>query len=749
MGMRCGVLNLKSAAVPATVSGKCSRHHATGTRNGLGKAAEARLNRESGDLPPHVARSPGRVQPSNRNSPLQRRGRPRASSRPACRCECAPVGTGRAQKRGPPMQSKFTIALLAASALIAPAYAQDAQEELIVTATRIEAPVRNLPASVTIIDAQDALSRGQTTVAQALDEAPGLGVIQGGGIGQQTSLFAGGANSYHTLVLFDGLRLNDPSTPNSSFDAGQDQINGLTRLEIVEGPMSAVFGSDAIGGVINMIPRHGGEGPLNARLDFSAGSFDTLSSAAGIDGTLGNFRYAITGEAFTTEGFDLVPERMATHTGDKDGADSSTITGVFDLQVTQNFALDLLARHRESRADIDVFDFEFAFPFRETRVDSPDAEIGQNDITLARLGATWDLSDALSLRATVGGLDQDRVSNRFGALTDSFSGERRFADLTLNWQAGDIGSLSYVAIVAGIAGEREKADIAQGFGFPPPFLFTRAEQDQTGAFITAQGRSGALSLTGAARVDDFEGFGTQSTWRLGASYDVTQRARVYGSYGTSFRAPSLYERYSSAGAPDLDPEQGTSWEIGADARLAAFGQDLGLELSTVYRHTELDDMIDFAGFTYANVDQAEIDTAELRAAIRPTSWLTLRGGYIYTDAQDTGANTELLRRPQDVWLASADLTYGALTGRLSWRSVGERQDFLYGTDSFGAAAPPFTGTVPEYDVVRASLAYDFSSNVTVYIAADNALDETYEAASGIASAPRSITVGLRLRAGSN
>ncbi|MEQ1492900.1 MAG: TonB-dependent receptor, partial [Terricaulis sp.] len=540
------------------------------------------------------------------------------------------------------MQSKFMIALLAASALAGPAYAQHAQDDLIVTATRVETPVRSLPADVTVIDAEDALSRGQTTVAQALEDTPGLGVIQGGGLGQQTSLFAGGANSYHTLVLFDGLRLNDPSTPNSSFDAGQDQINGLTRLEIVEGPMSAVFGSDAVGGVINMIPRHGGEGPLNARLGFAAGSFQTLNAAAGIDGTLGNFRYALTGEAFTTDGFDLVPERMVTHTGDEDGAQSSTLTGVFDLQVTQNFSLDLLARHRESSADIDVFDFEFAFPFRETRVDSVDAEIGQNDLTLARLGATWDLSDSLSLRATAGTLEQDRVSNRFGELTDGFSGERRFADLTLNWQTGDFGGLSDVAIVAGIAGEREKADIAQGFGFPPPFLFTSAEQDQTGAFISAQGRAGALSMTGAVRVDDFEGFGTQTTWRLGASFDVTQRARVYGSYGTSFRAPSLYERYSSAGVPDLDPEQGESWEIGADGRFAAFGQDLGLELSALYRHTKLEDMIDFAGFTYANVDQAEIDTAELRAAIRPTSWLTLRGGYIYTDAQDTVANTELL-----------------------------------------------------------------------------------------------------------
>lgn len=646
------------------------------------------------------------------------------------------------------MQSKFRIALLAATALAAPAYAQDA-DDLVVTATRVETPVRDLPADVTVIDVADALSRGQTTLAQALEEAPGLGVVSSGGLGQQTSIFAGGANSYHTLVLFDGIRLNDPSTPNSSFDGGQDQINGLMRLEVVEGPMSAVFGSDAIGGVVNMIARRGGDGSLNARLDFVAGSFETVGVAAGIDGTLGNFRYAITGEGFVTDGFDLVPERMVTHTGEEDGAESSAFTGVFDLQVTPRFSVDLLARHRRSGAEIDVFDFEFVAPYRETRVDSADAEIGQNDVTVARLGATWDLSDALSFRASVGGVDQDRVSNRFGALTDSFTGERRFADLTLNWRAGNVGGLHDVAIIAGVVGEREKAHIAQGFGFPPPFSFTNAEQDQTGGFVTAQGRAGAISLTGAVRVDEFEGFGTQTTWRIGASFDLSEMARVYGAYGTSFRAPSLYERYSSAGVPDLDPEQGESWELGGDLRFGAFGQDLGLELNALYRHTNLKDMIDFFGFTYANIDEAEINTAEVRAAIRPTSWLTLHGAYIYTDAQDTVTNTELLRRPQDVWTASANITQGAFIGRLSWRSVGDRQDFLYGDDSFGAAGPPYTGVVSEYDVVRASLGYEFSPNVSAYVAADNALDETYEAANGVTSTPRAITVGLRLRAGSN
>ena len=112
------------------------------------------------------------------------------------------------------MRYAFKAALFAAVSLTAlPAFAQNAEGELVVTATRIKAPITNLPADVTIVDADTALSRGQTTLSQALEDTPGLGVVQAGGIGQQTSLFAGGANSYHALVLFDGLRINDPSTP--------------------------------------------------------------------------------------------------------------------------------------------------------------------------------------------------------------------------------------------------------------------------------------------------------------------------------------------------------------------------------------------------------------------------------------------------------------------------------------------------------------------------------------------------------
>jgi vitamin B12 transporter len=631
-----------------------------------------------------------------------------------------------------------TAALAAISLLPAVAHAQD-DDAIVVTATRAPARVASLPAEVDVIDVEGAQARGETTLAEALREAPGLDVVSAGGAGQQTSLFAGGANSNHTLVLFDGLRINDPSTPGSSFDAGEDVLGGLARIEVVQGPMSAVYGSDAIGGVVNLIPRHGGPGPLNGNLNIAGGSFGTLSGSAGANGTLGAFRYALTAEGFATDGYDLVPRRMSTYTGEKDGASMTTVTGVFDYDVSSALSLDLLMRQRRAQADFDPFPFDFV-TFNSYRGEDDDLQISRNDLTLGRLGATWTMSPTLSLRATYGGLRQQRIQSDDGVGTDFYTGDRRFGDATLTWQPG-----ADTSVVAGVTGERERVNIAEGFGFPPPTSFVRQDENHTGAFITAQGSLENLTLTGAARADNYDGFGTHATWRAGASYALTSTARVYGAYGTSFRAPTLYERFVSFGDPNLDPEEAKSWEAGADARFAAFGRANGVELSALYRHSAIDNLIDFGPlFTYANVDRASTDTAEARFGARPFEWLTARVAYVYTDARDDIADTPLLRRPKNYWTADIAIAQGPFHADLSWRDVGERSDQIYGDDGFSLGV----GDTPSYQVTRLSAAYDFRPGAELYIAADNAFDAAYEPANAFAGAPRTISVGMRLRSGS-
>lgn len=639
------------------------------------------------------------------------------------------------------MHRSLVITATFLATLTASAFADE--DEIVVTATRAPAAASRLPAEVVVIDADAARARGDATLADALRAAPGLGVVASGGAGQQTSLFAGGANSNHTLVLFDGLRINDPSTPGSSFDAGEDVYGEIDHIEVVLGPMSAVYGSDAIGGVVNLLPRHGGPGAISARMDVSGGSFGTMAAMAGADGTLGALRYAVTAEGFATSGYDLAPDRMSTHTGERDGASMGAVTGVFDLALSPALSVDLLARQRKAQAEFDPFPFDFA-TFREYRGEDDDLEIARNDLTLARLGATWTASEAWSLRATYGGVRQERAQRDDGADTDIFRGSRRFGELTLAWRPDAVAAFSDVAVVAGVSGEREKVNIAQGFGFPPPSSFTDADENHSGAFATLQGALARLTLTGAVRVDDYDGFGSHATSRFGASLAVSHGVHLYAAYGDSFRAPTLYERFVSFGDPSLDPERGKAWEAGANAAFAAFGRTDGLELGALYRRTDVRDLIDFGpSFTYANVDRARIETAEARFGVRPLGWLAVRATYVYTDARDVGAGAPLLRRPKDAWVVDLEAAQGPVRATLIWREVGERADQLYGDDGFALGV----GVTPSYDVLRASASYEIRSGIELYVAADNLMGEIYEPANAYAGAPRNVTLGVRLRQG--
>jgi vitamin B12 transporter len=631
-------------------------------------------------------------------------------------------------------------AMLCATWLYAlPAHADDT--EIIVTATRHPSEADRLPADVDVIDVDKARSRGVASFADVLAESPGLHVVQAGGFGQQTSLFSGGANSNHTLVLFDGIRLNDPSSPNSAFDAGQDTLGGLTRIEVVQGPMSAVYGSDAIGGVVNLLPRHGRNGALNAQLDISSGSFDTLMATTALDGTLGALRYAVTGEGFVTDGYDIVPKRMSTHTGDADGAESASFTGVFDLDLSEALSLDLLVRQRRAQAEFDAFQYTMAF--EEYRADDPDLEIAQNDLIVARVGATWRIADTLSLRASQGELNYERRERDDGATTARFEGRRRFGDFTAEWRPVALFGFSSVGVLAGAETETERVDIVT------PFTAIGAEQNRAGGFITAQGDIHALTLTAAARLDDFDGFGAQDTWRIGASYAIGDVARVYANVGTSFRAPTLNERFDPTyGNASLEAEDATGWEAGVDAWFEAFGQERGLEIGALHRQTDVSNLITYASafpFAFLNIDEAELRSAEARLTLRPMPWLSANFGYVRTSAENTTTGAALARRSEHSWTASLFAQRGAFSAQVSWRRVGEQFDRLYGDDGFFIGA----GDLPAYDVWDASAAWDVADGAQVYVAGRNLTDETYETPGAFAGAPRSVMLGLRLSASSD
>lgn len=593
---------------------------------------------------------------------------------------------------------------------------------IVVTATRAPAPAESLPVRVDVIDRGDIEALGLDTLAGAI----GPSAVQSGGVGQQTSVFLRGSNSNQVLALFDGVRLNDASTPAGAYDFGQDTLGALDRVEVLRGPGSSVYGADAIGGVINMIPRRGGAQAFEPFLEAAIGSFDMRRVLAGAAGTSGGFDYGLSVEAYDTDGFDQTPSRFDLHTGERDGASIQTGT-LSARQQIGDFGIDALLRLRHAQAEYDTFSGGGGF---DLRADDPD--LG-NDATqtLWRLGGEVRLG-AARVRLSGGQVRSDRSETDGGFETNAAVSRQSFADLNtrLAWGGANL--------TAGVAFARDDIDTRPQFADP-----LSIGEDQTAAYIIGESAIfDHVTATGSVRADHYESFGTQVTYQLGAvaAFDPV---RVFASYGAAFKAPSLSERFEQSffnhGNPDLRPEASRSWEIGGDWRAGA-----NLTLGGSYYQTRIDDLIqyDFGALHNVNIGRADIDGAEAYAQWA-NAWASIRVSYDWTRARNAETGEQLVRRPEDAWRLDARLRpTRRLSLALQWAYVGARRDVAY--DDAGAFVSG-SGLVSAFNVGALSATYDIDETAQLFGRIDNIADERYEQPSAFAGAPRSVSVGLRAR----
>lgn len=628
------------------------------------------------------------------------------------------------------MRSLLKITFLAASALASTAHAQDAgDEQIVVTATRMPTPLDQLPTRVQVIGRADIEQQDLTTLPQAL----GSNAVQSGGVGATTSLFLRGANSNQTLSLFDGVRLNDPSTPNGQYNFGQDTLGALDRIEVVRGPLSTIYGSSAIGGAVNMIPRRGAATAFAPFGELEAGSFDTLRVLVGAAGTTGGLSYGASYENYHTDGFDQIPRRIVGRTGESDGADIETWTGSARYE-SNRFGVDILARSRHARTEYDT-----GFP----RAEDPSL-FQRTTEDIWRLGGDVALTDTITARLSGGEVDGGSGDFDTGAQIDSNDFDRDFADFTLGWRSA---AANPTTATFGFSWEREHASVS-GSLFSDPL---NASQEHRAAFAVGLAPLGSyLDATASARVDDYDGFGTQGTYALGLVGRVGP-TRLYASYATGFRAPTLNERFGSgpfnAPNPGLTPEDSRTWEIGGDIALARSGDHDMLTLGATYYQTRVRDLIeyDFLSLQNINIDRAALDGVETYIRFAPVEWGFVRLAYDFTDARDESApgHPELLRRPRSVWKLEVEVHPTARLGiHASWDWVGERSDFAFDDLGNGAFSPSL---IRAYDVANLAVTFDATSRIQLFARADNLSDEQFEPTSGYAAAPRSAFVGVRAR----
>lgn len=639
-----------------------------------------------------------------------------------------------------------TTALLAASSAAFPQTPDTDDDRVTVTGTRFESAPKRLPAEITVVDREAIELQAVQTLPDALAGLPGVSVVQGGPAGSLTSVFIRGANSKHTLALYDGIRLNDPSSANGIFNFGSELVGDAQRIELVRGPLSSLYGSDAIGGVVNILPRIGGDRAFEPFASVSAGEFSTWRGLAGAAGTSGRLSYSVSVEGLTTDGYDVVPDRMSTATGDRDGAEFAAFTANGEYALNESWTLEALLRVRAAETEFDTFS---GGPTGFQRADDPDLKT-TDDYTVWRTGLAWEgLEGTLTSRLRAGQVLTGIDSFDGAAITDTYEGERSFAEWLTTWSPPLSGTVRDVTLSGGIEAGSVAIETDTAFNAP-----LSVEEDHAGVFAVAQAGFGPrLDITASARVDDYEGFDTATTANIGAVFHLPEIAtRLTGSVGTAFKAPTLFERFASSPFvtpnPDLDPEESTSWELGFDTALPAFGQARGVEFSAVYFDSEIDDLIenvfDFTSFTgqNRNVGRAGIDGYEAHAGLKLAEGFEARVTYTYTDAVNAVTGERPLRRAPHQWTASARWTPAERVRlALDYVHVGKRRDVSYDDGGFFSGV----GTVIEdYALVNLSGELALREDVQIFGAVRNLLDETYEQPAAFAGAPRAVTVGLRL-----
>lgn len=599
----------------------------------------------------------------------------------------------------------FTASLLAGTG------GAQVDEPAVIVATRFPVSVSRIGNALTVIDAGRLRRLRQPQLADALRRVPGLDIVRSGGSAGVTSAFLRGGESNHVLVVVDGIALNDPNT--GALDLADLPADGVERVEILRGPQSVLYGSEAVGGVIHIVTRPA-SGFLRARGHVEGGSARSVRGGMEFSGSAGPWGYAAQLLRQRSDGHsttDGAPERDGFH------RDHANLRLQWQPVAAGGLSLKVLARYTDAKADLDDLDLSGRLvddtDYRQRRRSwGVRAEAG-----LARPGAAWQQRLGLDLTGT-------ELRFRNGpAETDSFfepsasrlDGRRA----SLSWQHalhlphGQRTSLGW---------QSEMERIAAG---------SRSAWNH-GLWLQHEARLGSGYAIAGIRLDRYQGFGVRPDWRLSLTRPLSAGWRLRGSAGTGLRAPTLGERFGAGfGNPELVPERSLGWDLGVDLDRPSAKK---LRLAVTGFEQQYSDLIEYS-FTerrLLNAGRARARGVECSAALEPWPSWRLELDYTWKRTANRETRESLLRRPRHSLGLLAERS-GAGGGEwvVSARHVGRRRD----VEGIG---------LPSYTIFDAAYSLPLADRLSGFLRLDNVFDRNYQEIVGYAATGRSVYVGLEL-----
>lgn len=600
---------------------------------------------------------------------------------------------------------------------------------ILVTAGRTPVEQEKTGRAYTVITGEQ-LERSQTRyVADALRHVPGFHISRTGSFGGLTQLRVRGSEGNHVLVLIDGVEVSEPV--QGEFDFGGLQVADIDRIEILRGPQSAFWGSDALAGVVNIITKRGPRNGYEAGYQLEAGGDSTKLLSGYLRGGAENFDASVSASRRVTDGFNI-----SDFGGEEDGDENLTLNGRFNWDVAPGLSLDGTLRFVDRLSDTD--DQPFLSPVLDTDNETATEEL------FGSLGFTWDSPDgAWTHRGRAMATDITRENFTVGARTSGNEGERYKAFYQITHRLDDYAGNRH-SLTGGYEWERETFRALPPV-FDPSQLDTQSRDlhslvgEYRGEFFDQ------FYFNAGVRQDYNDRFEDAFTYSVAAAWAIPGTGtRLHGSVGTGVKNPTFYEQYgfipaTYQGNPNLTPEYSFGWDLGIEQQF--LGGDLVIDVT--YFNQDLEDEIatNFAvvpATPFNQVGSSEREGVEVALSAILFAGLSLSGTYTYLEATNPDGTVEV-RRPRHSGSARLDYVWhdGLATAFIEAVFNGEMAD----TD-FSTFTPV---TLDDYSVVNFGGSFRLSENAEVYARLENAFDEIYEEVSGYNTQGRTAFVGLRGR----
>jgi vitamin B12 transporter len=604
--------------------------------------------------------------------------------------------------------------------------------EVVVTATRTKTPEIQLANSISVIDSSDIAVKNKDNIFDLLKVEPGISMTQQGGPGGLSNVYIRGGDPGHTLVLIDGTEMNMPSDPANTFDFSNLPTDNILRIEILRGPQSTLYGSDAMTGVINIITKQG-FGKPKLFLSTEGGSYNTYKGLLGTNGKLSVFNYSITLSKKRTDGFSSASSRYGNT--EKDGYSDYNVSSNLGASLTRNVELKFFQRYNKSNADYDQHGG--AMGDDPTYKYNSEEQTYRLESNLKLLNNLWNQKIGVSFFRNVRNYNYDSILFHPYSANSIYDGRR----IKFDWENNFSFNPDFISTLGIEYGSDSYSSLSSG-DFQSKF--PEASAQTAGVYLQQQAKFGENFFnTAGVRYDQHSKFGGEITYRVAPSYMLWETGTKFkATLGTGFKAPSLFYLFTPVyGNSDLKPEKNIGWDVGIEQYLLRDNLSIGL----TYFNNSFKDLFGLdSNYKTINIDKAFSEGIEFYFNEQPNKQFSFSGNFTYTNTKDKSPgspdeNLPLIRRPK---------YRAALSGNYYFsKDISFNTEIIYVGKSYDKNFNLFPAervVLPDYTIVNLSATYQIIPQIKLYGRIDNLFNKYYEEVYGYGTPGFSGYMGLTL-----